>query len=632
MRTIKCYIDNDGVFHLDNLIPNVGNVVLSIISNEVINLKWIDGREIQTQSGYLGDINVSELYNANNSPYNNYINFWNNVKSFFVDAALTAANNLGVRVTALENEKSIDSLTKSFTLSEQINKGKFVRLKSDGTIESIKYNSNSYGSTILPKENNSASNPILSMVVLPNNNILQAYADDAGLLKIRLIHTTGTRATIILSEIVLPLTSRRFVQIDYDSANPTKFMIAISYNYGLYVYPCSIISDRYISMGALSNQLSYPDSGYCWYGNYDSASSFLTIGLNDSNNNLLLNVATQSTYNVAVIGNSQNITCASGSTNNASIESDYTNSGKYLIVYTAPTTNILTAKVVSVSGTTTTLGTAINVSAEVVITQYHGMINVTTNKVVVIYSTGTDTRLAVFSLSGTTLTAQSNTQLFSSSSTQLRVNFSIFTDQIVYSYYASGLYVNILTLSTYSIGTIYTPVLVETNLTYKKGGIYRTGSNCFIEYHNSITNLPMIGLFSVATNQIGTITKFNYRNISGSSESGTRLKSHYNYSGAVPGSDGLGNSSITWLTLDNSSNLNNFDILGIVQGVNGTNLLGSNVYVKLLGAIDSSQTSLVINNKYYIKPDGTLTNINHPDYLFIGKAISTTELKTKEII
>jgi hypothetical protein len=262
-----------------------------------------------------------------------------------------------------------------------------------------------------------------------------------------------------------------------------------------------------------------------------------------------------------------------------------TNAGKALLAYQDPDTDrYINSKVVTLSGTTVSLGSQVSVYADGAADTVSMAYDSTNNKMVVAYRHVTGDlllRLIVGTISGTSVsygTAVSTGVKFAGAPSQNFIHYNAAGNKIVYAARddANG-YVQKYVTATVS----GTSISIDAPVTYYASTSFTSSSAYDPDQEKSV-------LF-YATSSVS-------------------------------------NPAVKILTVG-STNLTSENYIGISTG--GTYASGSTATVKIIGNTSNEQTSLTAGQAYYVQMDGTLGLTAASPSVFAGTAISATKLLVK---
>lgn len=520
-----------------------------------------------------------------------------------------------------------DTSVKSFVTNEFITRGNFVKVRTDGKIEAIKNTTGYLNYTY--KSDIQSGFPRVTATIIPNTNsskILVISSDNNSIIGARVI-TKGTNGLITKGqEIFIKYgygVSSSYVYVDFDPNNPNRFLVTTRDSY-VQCISGTVQGDK-ITFGKISGSLLDINSdGLNRFLNFDINGSALICSTPANTTDLKLMAITLSSDNNFTNGSQVTANNHNGNYNDI-IKPFSSNNGYYMVLDTSGTQ--LSLRIVSVSGTTVTVGTPIVISATCV--SFQCASNSSNNKLAVIYSTATQTKLTILSISGTTLTIQSDNIISSSSASKVGICFTSVTDLILLTYtIGNSIKANTILLSSYAIGTTYTQVTLGNNVGSSHFNPYKGSSSAYFVHFGDSDN-SLYGTFvpiTLSSNQAVVGTKVAYYT---SYTAPSNIKNDGN---------GLSVYSMAYtdichiLTLTSSSitNLNPETLIGVAQSTNVQ--IGDSINVKLLGAVDATQTGMSVGAPYYLNPSGSISSSSSAGGLLIGKSLSATELKTKELI
>lgn len=267
------------------------------------------------------------------------------------------------------------------------------------------------------------------------------------------------------------------------------------------------------------------------------------------------------------------------------------------------------SRVVTVSGTTVTLGTAHTVTTNE-ISKSSVAYDTTNNKVVVVYSDATNgyySTYAVGSISGTTVTYETPVVFISNATPRLFNSYAL-----VFNKENSKFIYNGYTLNT---GQVYVGSLSGTTVTWGSAQQYSTTThsqtisynpttkNTLLAYRNTSTNYPVARTITLngSTATFGNETNLSTINVTGNivQTNSANTKSIASY---VDNSNNNYDGNVVTMP-SSSTNLTASNYLGVASTSAGAN---ETVNINIPGSINNDQVGLTIGQDYYAKGDGTI--------------------------
>lgn len=307
-------------------------------------------------------------------------------------------------------------------------------------------------------------------------------------------------------------------------------------------------------------------------------------------------------------------------TNNISIDWDTGNS-KALLVYRSTTTNVY-GSVVTVSGTTPTVNTAVSIAGK------NGTVcrvrwTQASNVFVVGYYNNTDSRgdANVVTISGTTLSAGTVAQYKSANvSASLSICYGGATTKLIFAYQLAS-----DTSGRAVVGTVSgTDISFGSELTFATGTITGIG----IDW-DSVNSSAQAGYYDGTNGKAVTISISGTTLTNNTAQTTTASASPYADSVVYVGSSKFvhtqSNSGLKCQVVGAFyTNLTSTNFLGISTS-NYTN--GQTATITVLGGTDANQSGLTAGVKYYVNDDGTLGTTNTQP--FVGLALTSTRILVK---
>ena len=308
------------------------------------------------------------------------------------------------------------------------------------------------------------------------------------------------------------------------------------------------------------------------------------------------------------------------------------NSNKIVVSYNFYSTSKSYAIVGTVSGTSISFGTRVfiadGISSSIGIT-----FDSNSNKVVLLLQFTSGGIVYIYTLSGTTITLESSTYLSLTSTGNSRVTFASNSNNIIMAYIRS---LNEYSLSpAITVGSIINNKLVlggANFLGYAQGTTesraeslsmaFDSVSNKFILF-SRWTNVSGLGVLS--TGKInGTSVIFDTPKIIGTVANTSVIFDSNSDKTVLIYSDTSNSLYGTAVVMQKES------ITGTYIGISDGNYLNSETAtLKVAGAISDAHSSLITGTKYYANYDGTLSNKPNSLDVFVGTAISSTEILVK---
>ena len=267
------------------------------------------------------------------------------------------------------------------------------------------------------------------------------------------------------------------------------------------------------------------------------------------------------------------------------------------------------SRVVTVSGTTVTVGTAHTVTTNE-ISKSSVAYDTTNNKVVVVYSDATNgyySTYAVGSISGTTVTYGTPAVFISSSAPRLFNNYALVFDKenskFIYNGYTSNtgqVYVGSLSGTTITWGSAqqYSTTTHSQTISYNP-----TTKNTLLAYRNTSTNYPVARTITLngSTATFGNETNLSTINVTGNivQTNSANTKSIASY---VDNSNNNYDGNVVTMP-SSSTNLTASNYLGVASTSAGAN---ETVNINIPGSINNDQVGLTIGEDYYATEQGTI--------------------------
>ena len=267
------------------------------------------------------------------------------------------------------------------------------------------------------------------------------------------------------------------------------------------------------------------------------------------------------------------------------------------------------SRVVTVSGTTVTLGTAYTVTTNE-ISKSSVAYDTTNNKVVVVYSDATNSyysTYAVGSISGTTVTYETPVVFISNATPRLFNTYALVFDKenskFIYNGYTSNtgqVYVGSLSGTTVTWGSAqqYSTTTHSQTISYNP-----TTKNTLLAYRNTSTNYPVARTITLngSTATFGNETNLSTINVTGNivQTNSANTKSIASY---VDNSNNNYDGNVVTMP-SSSTNLTTSNYLGVASTSAGAN---ETVNINIPGSINNDQVGLTIGEDYYATEQGTI--------------------------
>ena len=287
------------------------------------------------------------------------------------------------------------------------------------------------------------------------------------------------------------------------------------------------------------------------------------------------------------------------------------------------------SRVVTVSGTTVTLGTAHTVTTNE-ISKSSVAYDTTNNKVVVVYGDATNSyysTYAVGSISGTTVTYETPVVFISNATPRLFNNYALVFDKEKSKFIYNGY--------TSDTGTVYTGSLSDTTVTWGSAQQYSTASHSqtlnynpttkstLLSYRNTSTNRPVARSILLDVN--GTATFGTETDLSTINATGNIVQSNAagakNIASFVDNSNTNFDGSVVTMPTAPTTNLTSTNFLGIAAQTISDTATGK---ITIPGGVNANQSSLTIGAAYFTSGAGA---VGTSGIQFIGRAISATQLQ-----